>query len=231
MFGYTDESGRLGKDPLFFFGTLWCTRQRRIDMLKTIQAVRDNHNFWDALHFSEMSSKRADVYRAIGDALGKLPDWFMDVLIYRKTVDPSGRPYEFAHYGTPQDPPELKKARAYNKLLKDHLNHVVRIKPRETWAFYIEDRNRPRDDNGKTYIKEAMQSYFVPVVEFVPKRHDDLLQVVDIFLGAYTLDAYRQSGCRPTNPPGLRKQDVSETIVAAIQHHIRQPWWWEARRR
>ncbi|NMP24394.1 DUF3800 domain-containing protein [Sulfobacillus harzensis] len=231
MFGYTDESGRIGKDPLFFFATLWCTREGRTRMHDIVNKIRQQHQFYDVLHFSEMSSKRSMVYKAIGEALGPLPDWFMDVMIYRKTTDPNGRPYNFEHYGTPQDPPELKKARVYNKLLKYHLNSVIRNNALETWALTIEDRNRPRDDNGKTYVQQAMQSFFVPVVEFAPKRHDDLLQVIDLFLGAYALNAYHKSGETPINPPGLRKQDVAETVLVAIRHHIRRPWWWQARQR
>ena len=103
MFGYTDESGRIGKDPLFFFGTLWCTRKGRTDMHDIIKRIREQHHFYDVLHFSDMSSKRSKVYKAIGEELGVLPGWFMDVLIYRKVVSPNGRPYNFDHYGTPQE--------------------------------------------------------------------------------------------------------------------------------
>ena len=80
-------------------------------------------------------------------------------------------------------------------------------------------------------IRQALQSFFVPVVEFAPKRHDDLLQVIDLFLGAYALDAYHTNGESPINPPGLRKQDVAETILGAIKKPIRKPWWWQGRLR
>ena len=150
-------------------------------------------------------------------------------MIYRKAVNSNGQPYNFEHYGTPQERLELKKARAYNKLLKDHLNSVIRNDASEIWSLTIEDRNRSRDDNGKIYIQQAMQSFFVPVVEFAPKRHDDLLQVIDLFLGAYALNAYQTYGESPINPPGLRKQDVAETILGSIKKHIRNTWRWHVR--
>ena len=229
IIGYTDESGRIGKDELFFFASLWCEKTVHERMAETIVQIRASRNFWNVMHFSEMSNLRATVYQEVASALAGIPGWTMRVLIYEKRYDAHGKPYDFAHYGRRDEVSTLKKARAYNKLLRDHLSSVVRYCPSDFWQLYIEDRHRSRDDNGKDYIRLALQSYYVRTVEFVPKQHHDLLQVIDIFLGAYAFSMYSKRGIRPKQPPGTRKQEVAETIEAEIRSHCVAPWFWQAR--
>lgn len=229
IIGYTDESGRIGKDELFFFASLWCEATVHERLADAICQVRESHHFWDVVHFSEMSNLRATVYQDVASALALIPGWTMRVLVYEKRYDAHGRPYDFAHYGRKDEVPALKKARAYNKLLRDHLSSVVRYCPLDFWQLYIEDRHRPRDDNGKDYIRLALQSYYVRTVEFVPKTHHDLLQIVDLFLGAYALSMYAKRGIDPKQPPGARKRQVAETIEAEIRSHCVAPWFWQAR--
>ena len=117
LMAYTDESGRLGKDNLFFFGTLWCERSTARRMRSALKQVRTDLMFNDTMHFTEMSNLRGEAYVRAARAVSAIPGWSMRVLIYRKTHDSSGKPYDFTHYGQKRDPVALKRARAYNKLL------------------------------------------------------------------------------------------------------------------
>lgn len=227
LLSYTDESGRLGKDNLFFFGTLWCDRLTARHMRHVIAQVRACSGFNDTMHFSELSNLRAKMYVEVAQTLATIPGWSMGVLVYRRTFDANGKPYNFSHYGQRRDPVELKRARAYNKLLRDHLSAIIRYHPMSFWTMYIEDRNRPRDDNGKQYIRGAIESYYIKEVAFIPKRHDDLLQFTDVLLGAYAHQAYQQRcGVRPSNPPGPRKIMVADEVMKAVGRRFKAPWIW-----
>lgn len=229
LMAYTDESGRLGKDNLFFFGTLWCERSTARRMRSALKQVRTDLMFNDTMHFTEMSNLRGEAYVRAARAVSAIPGWSMRVLIYRKTHDSSGKPYDFTHYGQKRDPVALKRARAYNKLLHDHLSAIVRYHPASFWTLYFEDRNRPRDDNGKEYIQRALESYYVKHVAFLPKRDDDLLQVIDLLLGAYAEQAYRTCGVERAFPPGARKQRVAAEVMEAIRGHCKPAWVWTPR--
>ncbi len=153
----------------------------------------------------------------------------MRVLVYRKTYDQRGRAYDFKHYGKRGEPPELKKARAYNKLLRDHLTAVTQYQPKDSWTLYVEDRNRPHDDNGKQYIRRALESCYVKQVEFVPKQHHELLQLVDVLLGATALVTYQSNRITPKDPPADRKAITANAIVQEIEPHLLPLWWWRPR--
>ncbi len=109
IIGYTDESGRIGKDELFFFASLWCEKTVHERMAEAIHKIRHSRKFWNVMHFSEMSNLRAAVYQDVASTLAGIPGWTMGVLIYEKRYDAYGRPYDFAHYGRRDEVPELKK--------------------------------------------------------------------------------------------------------------------------
>jgi hypothetical protein len=183
-FCFLDESGSLDLNaaPYFTVGLIKCSQPYYL--YSKLLYERNKRNFHDEMKFNKLSRKNIDFAKlAIGSFLDTQSIWF-----YSYTIDKQGRYFQREFCGNPWLAYEQISIRLAESALS----------PNEILILLADHITTPKDVHYEVNVKRkinqnANRLAMAGVCRF-DSRGNDLLQVVDLFIGAINYDLKMSTG-------------------------------------
>jgi len=183
-FCFLDESGSLhdGATPFFTVGIIKCSQPHYLN--SKIIYERNKRGFYDELHFNKMSRRNIDFAKfAIEAFLDAKSSYF-----YSYSLDKDGE-YFKNHFDS--DP-----WKAYEQISIRLLESV--LSPSEILIVIADHVTTPRNIHFEVDVKKEVNNKFkrlaIAGICRFDSRGNDLLQIVDLFIGAINYDLKMETG-------------------------------------
>lgn len=188
-FGFLDETGTLGgaRDPYFAVGLVWCSEPYKL--LRPIQRIRDNQHFYDEIKWNKVSVKKLPL-------LIDLVDVFLSSdARFSAFVADKGQHDVISRFGG--------AFKAYEALARQLVRASVR--PDETLWLIADEYSTPPaytfEENVRDYVNRKLKRQAVAGVCRMRSTGVDLLQMIDLLLGAVVYDYKMASGVAGSYAP------------------------------
>lgn len=178
-FCFLDETGNLNNptDPFFTVGMLKLSQPYYL--LNKLQYERSKRNFYDEMKFNKLSKKNIDFAKL---AIGALFD-ARSVYFYSYSVDKEGSYFKREFSGDPWQ--------AYQKIAVRLLKDVV-LAPKEILILLADHVTVPKNIRFEVDVKKevnnSLKRLALAGVCRLDSRSNDLLQLVDLVIGAISYD-------------------------------------------
>lgn len=181
-FMFLDETGTLGgqRDPFFAVGLLHCAEPYQL--LRPIQRIRDTQSFYDEIKWNKVSNKNLPILQDIVSMVLNCGCRFNVFVADKQKHDVIGR------FGG--------QFKAYEGLARQLVIGTVR--PNEVaWVVADEYSTPPHEtfeENVRDYVNKKLKRTAVAGVCRMRSGGVDLLQVIDLLLGAIVYEYKAESG-------------------------------------
>lgn len=181
-FGFLDETGALAspRDPFFAVG-LMRTRDP-YELQRPIQRIRDKQHFYDEIKWSRVSAKKLPLLKTLVDVFFASPATMSAFVTNKQQHDP------IAHYGG--------QFKAYECLARQLV--WGSIKRSETMFLIADEYSTPPtetfEENVRDYINKKLRRPGIAGVCRMRSSGVDLLQLIDLLLGAIVYEYKAESG-------------------------------------
>jgi hypothetical protein len=181
-FMFLDETGTLGgeRDPFFAVGLLHT--EEPYELLRPIQRIRDQQSFYDEIKWNKVSNKNLPILQDVISIVLSRPCRFHVFLADKQKHDIIGR------FGG--------QFKAYEWLARQLVIGTVR--PNEVvWVIADEYSTPPRvtfEENVRDYVNRKLDRTAVAGVCRMRSGGVDLLQVIDLLLGAIVYEYKAEIG-------------------------------------
>jgi hypothetical protein len=179
---FLDETGTLGgeRDPFFAVGLLQC--EEPYDLLRPIQRIRDTEHYYDEMKWNKVSNKNLPILQDVLSIVLKRPCRFHVFIADKQQHDIIGR------FGG--------QFNAYEWMARQLVIGTVR--PSEVaWVIADEYSTPPKvtfEENVRDYVNRKLKRTAVAGVCRMRSEGVDLLQVLDLLLGAIAYEFKESSG-------------------------------------
>ncbi len=202
---YCDES----RPELFFgpqtssfrfvlIGSLWLPREARLQIRHQIKEVRTRHSAWGELKWTKVSPSSVELYKDLVDVF-----FANESLTFRAIAIDSHKINLKLH----NNDPELGYYKFYYQLL------IHKLLANRRYSIYLDHRKnrlRTRHKSLQTILGRAKPKVDIKIVQAIPSKESDLLQLCDVLLGA------AQSRLNASNQGSIAKASV----VAHIEQNL-----------
>jgi len=184
-FCFLDETGNLNNstDPFFTVGILKISQPYYL--LNKLQYERNKKNFHDELKFNKLSRKNVDFARFVIDALFDARSTYF----YSYSVDKEGAYFKKEFSGDPWQ--------AYQKIAIRLLKDAV-LAPKEILILLADHVTVPKhirfEVDVKKEINNSLKRLALAGICRLDSRSNDLLQLVDLVIGAISYDLKMATG-------------------------------------
>lgn len=187
---FQDESGEPG-DEIFIVGILGMTSKVKRLILKSIQEIRERHNFHDEIHFQIFSNLREKIYKMILDEIFKFYFSYRAIVVRREDID-------LRYFSG-------KKHLAYNKFSEMLIYNLIKNRSGEI-HIRPDEKCRMREDNFLEYVVRQLNveayknghNYIVKSCKPTDSGNCDIIQVCDLITGVVK-NLYSPAGERKNN--------------------------------
>jgi len=188
-FGFLDETGTLGgeRDPFFAVGLLRCTEPYAL--LRPIQRIRDRQHFYDEIKWNKVSAKKLPLL------VDLLNVFLSSDACFSAFVADKGKHDVIGRFGGP--------FRAYEALARQLVRGSVR-KDETLWIIADEYSTPPGDtfeENVRDYVNQKLRRTAVAGVCRMRSSGVDLLQLIDLILGAVVYEHKIEAGAAGSYAP------------------------------
>lgn len=196
---YCDESRHEGQShqPFMVIGGLWLPREKRVEILAGLRAVREAHGVTGELKWGKVSQKKLAGYQAVVDFIASREDiHFRCIVVEKAKVD---------HDKYFQNDRQLGFWVFYWYCLKQWMGNGN--------TYFISIDFKPESlHSGPRRLRhvlenECLKRAWVKSLECVDSTHNPLCQVADIFIGAV---GYEQNGLAGSPAKEALAQHVSK---------------------
>jgi len=184
-FCFLDETGNLNNptDPFFTVGILKLSQPYYL--LNKIQYERSKRNFYDEMKFNKLSRKNIDFAKfAVGALFDARSTYF-----YSYSVDKEGMYFKREFFGDPWQ--------AYQKITVRLLKDAV-LAPKEILILLADHVTVPKNIHFEVDVKKevnnSLRRLVLAGVCRLDSRSNDLLQLVDLMIGAISYDLKIETG-------------------------------------
>lgn len=212
-FMFLDETGTLGgeRDPFFAVGLLHCAEPYQL--LRPIQRIRDTEHFYDEMKWNKVSNKNLPILQDVISIVLSRPCRFHVFIADKQKHDVIGR------FGG--------QFKAYEWLARQLVIGTVR--PKEVvWVIADEYSTPPKvtfEENVRDHVNRRLKRTAVAGVCRMRSGGVDLLQVIDLLLGAIVYEFKSESGAVKTASykpktkllEHLKKETGVETFVGGYR--------------
>jgi hypothetical protein len=181
-FGFLDETGTLAspRDPFFAVGLM---RSRDpYELQRPIQRIRDKQHFYDEIKWSRVSAKKLPILETLVDVFFASPATLSVFVTDKQKHDP------ITHFGG--------QFQAYECLARQLV--WGSIKRSETMFLIADEYSTPPtetfEENVRNYVNKRIRRNAVAGVCRMRSSGVDLLQLIDLMLGAVVYDYKAASG-------------------------------------
>jgi hypothetical protein len=181
-FGFLDETGTLAspRDPYFAVG-LMRTRDP-YELQRPIQRIRDKQHFYDEIKWSRVSAKKLPLLKTLVDVFFASPATLSVFVADKQKHDP------IAHFGG--------QFKAYECLARQLV--LGSIKRGETMFLIADEYSTPPtetfEENVRDYVNKKLRRKATAGVCRMRSSGVDLLQLIDLLLGAVVYEYKANSG-------------------------------------
>ena len=197
-FGFLDETGTLGgpRDPFFAVGLMRC--RDPYELQRPIQRIRDKKHFYDEIKWSQVSAKKLPLLKTLVDVFFSCDATFTAFVTDKSKHDVITR--FGGQFG------------AYEALSRQLVR--ASIKRGETMFLIADEYSTPPgqtfEENVRDYVNRKLRRQAVAGVCRMRSKGVDLLQLIDLILGAVVYEYKGKSGAvslrlvtqeRPPLPP------------------------------
>jgi hypothetical protein len=181
-FGFLDETGTLAspRDPYFAVG-LMRTRDP-YELQRPIQRIRDKQHFYDEIKWSRASAKKLPLLKTLVDVFFASSATLSAFITDKQKYDP------IAHYGG--------QFKAYECLARQLV--WGSIKRGETMFLIADEYSTPPtetfEENVRDYVNKKLRRPGIAGVCRMRSSGVDLLQLIDLLLGAIVYEYKAESG-------------------------------------
>jgi hypothetical protein len=181
-FGFLDETGALAspRDPFFAVGLM--RTQDPYELQRPIQRIRDKQHFYDEIKWSRVSAKKLPILKTLIDVFFASPATFSAFVTDKQKHDP------IAHFGG--------QFKAYECLSRQLV--LASIKRGETMFLIADEYSTPPaetyEENVRDYVNKRIRRKAVAGVCRMRSSGVDLLQLIDLLLGAVVYEYKAESG-------------------------------------
>jgi hypothetical protein len=171
-FAFLDETGTLGgdRDPFFAVGLLRCTEP--YEVLRPIQRLRDGWQYYDEIKWNKVSNKNLPALKEIVNTLASSSATFSAFVADKSKHDVIGR------FGG--------QFKAYECLARQLVSGTAK-KGETLWIVADEYSTPPAhtfEENVRDYVNRTLKTTAVAGVCRMRSEGVDLLQMIDLLLGA-----------------------------------------------
>lgn len=188
-FGFLDETGTLGgsRDPFFAVGLVRCTEPYKL--LRPIQRIRDKQHFYDEIKWNKVSAKKLPLL------IDLINVFLSSDARFSAFVADKGKHDVIARFGG--------SFRAYEALARQLVRGSVR--PDETLWIVADEYSTPPaytfEENVRDYVNRKLGRQAVAGVCRMRSTGVDLLQMIDLLLGAVVYEYKMSSGVAGSYAP------------------------------
>lgn len=181
-FMFLDETGTLGgqRDPFFAVGLLHCVEP--YELLRPIQRIRDTQAFYDEIKWNKVSNKNLPILKDVVSMVLSQGCRFNVFIADKQKHDVIGR------FGG--------QFKAYECLARQLVIGAVR--PNEVAWIIADEYSTPShetfEENVRDYVNKKLKRTAVAGVCRMRSGGVDLLQVIDLLLGAIVYEYKAESG-------------------------------------
>ena len=178
-FCFLDETGNLNNftDPFFSIGILKISQPYYL--LNKLQYERSKRNFWDEMKFNKLSKNNIDFAKFAVDALFDT----RSTSFYSYSIDKEGQYFQKEFSGDPWQ--------AYQKMTMRLLSEAV-LAPKEILILLADHITVPKEIRFEVDVKKdlnaSVKRLALAGVCRLDSRSNDLLQLVDLIIGAISYD-------------------------------------------
>lgn len=181
-FGFLDETGTLGghRDPFFAVGLLRCIDPYRL--LRPMQRIRDRQHFYDEIKWNKVSSKKLPLLLDLLNVFLSSDATFSAFVTDKRQHDVIGR------FGGP--------FAAYEGLARQLVRGSIR-RGETMWIIADEYSTPPGEtfeENVRDHVNKRLRRQAVAGVCRMRSTGVDLLQMIDLLLGAVVYEYKANSG-------------------------------------
>jgi hypothetical protein len=181
-FSFLDETGTLGgrRDPFFGVGLLHCSEPYQL--LRPIQRLRDCWQFYDEIKWNKVSTKSLPVLKEMASMLLNSEATFHAFIADKRAHDVIGR------FGG--------QFRAYECLARQLVRGSIK-RGEIVWLVADEYSTPPGhtfEENVRDYVNQRLKRTAVAGVCRLRSTGCDLLQMIDLILGAIVYEYKAQTG-------------------------------------
>ena len=181
-FGFLDETGTLAsaRDPFFAVGLLSC--KEPYELLRPIQRIRDRQHFYDEIKWTKVSAKKLPLLVDLLDVFLSSDASFSAFVADKRQHDVIGR------FGG--------QFKAYEALARQLVRASVR-RGETLWIVADEYSTPPAEtfeENVRDYVNRKLDRTAVAGVCRMRSSGVDLLQLIDLILGAVVYEYKAKSG-------------------------------------
>jgi hypothetical protein len=200
---FLDETGTLGgeRDPFFAVGLLRCSAPYEI--ARPVQRLRDRNEYYDEIKWGKVSTKNLPVLKKIVDVLLHSNVSFHVFIADKREHDVIGR------FGG--------QFQAYECLARQLLHGS--IKPGETVWVMADEYSTPAhvafEENVRDYVNRKLERVAVGGACRIRSEGSDLLQMIDLLLGAIVYEYKADSGIVSLAPSKPKPQLLAHIKAVA----------------
>lgn len=181
-FAFLDETGTLGgaRDPFFAVGLLRCPEPHKL--ARPIQRIRDRQHFYDEIKWNKVSEKKLPLMIDLMNVFFSSKATFSAFVADKTKHDVIGR------FGGP--------FKAYEALARQLVRASVR-RSETLWVIADEYSTPPAEtfeENVRDYVNSKLRRTAVAGVSRMRSSGVDLLQLIDLILGAVVYEYKAESG-------------------------------------
>lgn len=181
-FAFLDETGTLGgaRDPYFAVGLLSCPEPQRL--ARPIQRIRDKQHFYDEIKWNKVSQKKLPLMIDLVNVFFSSDATFSAFVADKTKHDVIGR------FGGP--------FKAYEALARQLVRGSIR-RGETLWVIADEYSTPPGEtfeENVRDHVNRKLERTAVAGVSRMRSSGVDLLQLIDLILGAVVYEYKAQSG-------------------------------------
>lgn len=205
---FLDESGSISQDRFFSVGCLKIAEPSVL--LRAVQKLRDQHHWYNEIHFTELTSKALPFYERVVELIAASDAEYSCFVADRQAADPVVR------FGTPW--------RAYEKLASQLL--LGSIKPRELVTVLADNYSTPDDvffeQDVRAEVNRRLKRLAVLSVCRLDSGAADPLQLVDLLTSAVTFEFRQSAGIAGAKSPKAKlaaKVRAEYGVSSFLQSH------------
>lgn len=181
-FGFLDETGTLGglRDPFFAVGLLRC--KEPYELQRPMQRIRDKKHFYDEIKWGRVSAKKLPILKILGDVFFSA-DATLTVFVTDKREHDVIKRFG-GQFG------------AYEALARQLVHGSIRRG--ETMFLVADEYSTPPgetfEENVRDHVNQRLRRRAIAGVCRMRSTGSDLLQLIDLFLGAIVYEYKAESG-------------------------------------